>query len=297
MASGYSAPHRSSRENNNKKQEPRRTSSTSKRTSHESPNSPRSPRLSRKSTNGNYGSPPSNGNRTRRNTGVPETTIPFPSLVYKGSPEHKPVWWHRFSIKITNLIKLLNSLEDKLNYVITGSSAVALLTFVYRPDLLNGLKAPNDCDILIKGLVKQNFNNLSIKQIGDYELPPEQFDTTSGTFTKKAASENTFPKIDISIETGKLEYVELPELPEFRILNPTELLKVYKGNLELRTENKKKNNEIKISVLQKIFDETKISLLKPKHFSKHINNGNGRRRAALGAPFVGRLNFDAQENN
>ncbi len=276
MASGNSESPLGS-ENNNEERAPGRKSTRTSR------GSPRSPRPSRKSRNGNNESPPSNRNRTRRNTGVPETTTPLPSLVYKGLPAD---WWHRFSIKITNLITLLNSLEDKLNYVITGSSAVALLTYHYRPDLLNRLQAPNDCDILIKSYAKvfgtQNFTNLSITKIGDYELQGHQLVEQSGTFIKKAASENTFPKIDISIETGGLNYVELPELPEFRILDPEKLLKDYKGYLgSPGRENKINNNKNKISFLDKVLIEYVKSQLVLKHFSKNIS---ARRREELGEP-------------
>ena len=59
-------------------------------------------------------------------------------------------WWESFSIKITNLVNLLEKQEEfNFNYVLAGSSANALLTYFYRPDLLDKLKAPNDGDILI----------------------------------------------------------------------------------------------------------------------------------------------------
>jgi hypothetical protein len=281
MASGYSESRRRSQNYNNNHTE-EEEGALRRKSTRTSRGSPRSPRPSRKSTRNMAGTPP-RGNRTRRNTGVPETTTPLPSLVYKGLPAD---WWHRFSIKITNLITLLNSLEDKLNYVITGSSAVALLTYHYRPDLLNRLQAPNDCDILIyadnKGFKKLSFSSLSITKIGNYKLKKDQLDTKSGTFIKDTESENTFPNIDISIETGGLNYVELPELPEFRILDPEKLLKDYKGYLgSPGRENKINNNKNKISFLDKVLIEYVKSQLVLKHFSKNIS---ARRREELGEP-------------
>ena len=105
---------------------------------------PGTPRLSHKraSSNGNGNTPNTGARRTRRNNNNLVLT-PFDSLKSIDiSP--KCTWWGDFSIKITNLVNLLNRVipSKEADYVIAGSCANALLTYFYRPDLLCQLDAP-----------------------------------------------------------------------------------------------------------------------------------------------------------
>jgi hypothetical protein len=171
----------------------------------------------------------------------PETTEVLPSLA--ANPE-KCDWWSSFAIKITNLINLLENYKDLFNYVITGSSAVALLAYFTNIDALSTLAAPNDGDIIIIpiDLPKRSFRTIStigLFNIGNYVIGTNQKEEKSATFDKLEITKNTttFDSIDVNIEDN-IGYIKLDD--NIKILIPKILLKRYNENFRKEKNNSKK---------------------------------------------------------
>jgi len=204
------------------------TTPTTPRTSHNSRNSrnsrnsPRTPRTPT-TAKGNISGAVASATFT-------ETTGVLPSLA--ANPE-KCSWWPSFAIKITNLINLLETENYKLlfNYVITGSSAVALLAYFTNKDALLMLEAPNDGDIIIIPIEtsKRSFSTIGLFNIGSYVIGENQKEENSATFKKPEELINTitFKSIDVNIENN-IGYITLDN--NIKILSPKILLKRYTDN-------------------------------------------------------------------
>ena len=138
-------------------------------------------------------------------------------------------WWRKFAIKLTNLINLLETYKHEFNYVITGSSAVALLAYFNNRDLLEMLAKPDDGDIIIIPLKKPfrkneiKFNEISLYKIGNYEIKENQKTEMSATFIRKPTSNNTFDSIDVNIESA-IDYITMDGI---KILSPKMLKSGY----------------------------------------------------------------------
>ena len=202
-----------------------RTSHNSRnsRNSRKSRNSPRTPRTPT-TAKGNISGAVASATFT-------ETTGVLPSLA--ANPE-KCSWWPSFAIKITNLINLLETENYKLlfNYVITGSSAVALLAYFTNKDALLMLEAPNDGDIIIIPIEtsKRSFSTIGLFNIGSYVIGENQKEENSATFKKPEELINTitFKSIDVNIENN-IGYITLGD-DNIKILSPKILLKRYRDN-------------------------------------------------------------------
>lgn len=247
-------------------------SSTKRRSFHRSPEipgSPGSPVVRRMSI------------RNSRNNSKNE---PYDVLLTKTIPEDCK-WWNDFAIKISNLSRLLNQYQKRSenNYVIVGSSANALLTYFYRPDLLSTLSAPNDGDIIIIPVANENNNRRSrkassvlkfrtegVESIGTYKLKSNQYDEQSGTFEKVMTTPNTFDSFDVILESS-CEYISIDD---FNILEPNKLFSTYKEHGDL--ESRKEKNAPKIKVLEQVLIEYNKNPLKTNKFTKIKSKNNNR---------------------
>jgi hypothetical protein len=199
---------------------------------------------------------------------LPETTEVLPSLA--ANPE-KCDWWASFAIKITNLINLLETENYKLsfNYVITGSSAVALFAYFTNIDELMTLKEPNDGDIIIIPIKKHksvSFRSINLFKIGNYVIRTLQEDEKSATFLKPAdaQSDTTFKSIDVNIEDN-IEYITLDD--NIKILSPIILLKRYKENFREKNNSKRR------------FLSSRNSNKKTVFIFKSVNTRNNKRQS------------------
>ena len=191
-------------------------------------------------------------------------------------------WWNEFVTKIINLLNLLES-QEEFNYVLAGSSANAILTYFYKPELLSKLPQPNDGDILIIPKVrpvekgKLNFNKFKLFIIGTYNLKSNQHYEKSGTFLQNESnfSLETFNSIDVNIESN-IQYITINGI---KILIPEQLIDRYK---EFSTEKRKNSNLIKISVLEEVILEYREKFLNGditiQNFKIHSSNDNRSRR-------------------
>ena len=152
------------------------------------------------------------------------------------------------------------------NYVIAGSSANALLTYFFRPDLLHNLSEPDDGDFIV---IPDNFSRVSnfssegLKKIGNYITykPNEK----SSSFNKTNKSDFEFNSIDINLENS-IKYIIVEK---FKIINPTDLNIRY-------TENFRQNkNSNKVTVLTEVLKSEKLNQYTIKTFNtKKKNNRN-----------------------
>jgi len=206
-------------------------------------------------------------------TGIYETHVPiteeaFPYIL--NLPEGVSCnWWANFAIKITNIVNVINYYASikYFNYFITGSSAVALLTYFYKPGDLAVLDPPNDCDFIIRfndgSRLKKNFSSRNIKCIEDY-CPSEknQLDSDSGTFRKINPNTNTFNSIDITFGSGNYLTFGNLQIAELKYLKGTYESVLFKRN----------NNAKKRGVLENI-----SGVYKPNEIViKNLNNNNTR---------------------
>ena len=181
-----------------------------------------------------------------------------------------PDWWNSFSIKITNIIDLMDM--QGYNYVIAGSSANALLTFFIMPELLSELSQPDDGDFIIipdEFSKITNFRSIGLTQVGEYKTSKP--DTKSSTFKKEEnrKSENEFNSIDINLEKD-IKYIIING---FKIISPEELNDIY-------IDNFRDKNEIKRDILSQILESGKLKSYEIKNFTK--KNSNNRRKPSLG---------------
>ncbi len=149
--------------------------------------------------------------------------------------------------------------QDSFNYVLAGSAANVLLTYYYKTELLQNLKAPNDGDVLLIPKEPQTtkrkitFSTIDLFNIGNYTLKDNQHEDTSGTFVNKHSSINTFDSLDINIEP-KVDYIIIDGI---NILAPDVLLDRYQ-------EYRRNANVIKITVLEKVVHEYNTLFEKPE---------------------------------
>lgn len=265
-----------------------------------SPRSPQTPSSASKRSNIRHSRKFSNSDNRKKNSSqsrVLETHDALPILIEKPIPSSCD-WWPAFAVKVTNLIHLLDSKDGEFDYVLTGSTAVALLTYFVNPESLYQLQVPGDGDVLIvpkdipHGKRKVTFATLNLKRIGQYILPQRQYDEDSGTFEKEKTNQSSisFDSLDVNIE-HQLNYIELQGI---RIFNPQNLLDRY-------TEYRRDKNTKKIEVLEKINSQVMevpgVTYGTYKMYNSELNSRRSRieRMAALPLPKM-RGNLFGSEN-
>ena len=179
-----------------------------------------------------------------------------------------PEWWNEFAIKITNLKDMLGFRD----YVLTGSGAAALLIYFKNPKQLISLPKPNDGDIILL-----SDNLLMPKTIGNYIIEKEsQLTTKSATFKcTLSGNPNLFDSIDVNL-FNETDYNKIEKIEKFGFKLPTTkwLLNTYNENIELRINNKKReNNTKKIKVLTNLPNQTN-KCLKPNNVTGEKNKRN-----------------------
>ena len=189
-----------------------------------------------------------------------------------------PEWWHRFALKISNLIVLLKKSGYK-KYSIVGSGAVALLAYFYKPELLKDLKEPNDGDVYIdNNFTKGSSFAIPPKyNIGTYNILESQKEKhiKSATFKDPNPKPNCFKEIDLTMVPKLNKYVKLAN--NINIITPIELRNLYKPELDNANniEQRKDKNEPKIKVLDQLIAMKEIqNIRKSNHRNNSNNNGN-----------------------
>jgi hypothetical protein len=252
------------------------------RNSHKSHNSRKSRKSPRTPTTPTPRTPTGNISGAVANDTFPETTEVLSSLAE--NPE-KCDWWVSFAIKITNLINLLETYKELFNYVITGSSAVALLAYFTNKVALSTLEAPNDGDIIIIPVDQhersfRNINNkIGLFKIGNYVIDEQQQDTKSATFDKLEITKNTttFDSIDVNIEDN-IKYITLDD--NIKILSPQTLVIQYTDNFRNQNIHKHRFLSSRNSSNNTVFIFTSVNTRNKAQQSKksRLNNStNGRK--------------------
>ena len=240
------------------------------------PSTPKSPKRKSRNSRNSSNLESSSTKRTKKKSSRSPSTRSHSSISSFSNEEFSnenpviPEWWDSFLTKLRNIIKLMDKIGH--NYVIAGSSANALLTYYFRPDLLSKLPEPNDGDFIVipdKFSSLTSFLEIGLTKIGTYETQ-NNFENSS-TFDNERTSQDEFDSIDINLE-GHISYIIVDG---FKIIDPEELNDRY-------IDNWRENNNKKREILSQVLESKKIELYEKQKFTK--KNSNNRRRPGLTKP-------------